>query len=490
MKLKNFMELCGLGLFAVAGASAFAASKSAAPVKADADTWMINATFNAKEIATWDGVDLDSFVFRCGVEGQGGWVEKSMSRSGADGVYNANVTFADSFSFSSVQIKFTQGGEDKYSLLYSASGSKESHYGNYYMAYSSWASGNNFNITLGTYIAPYFTYNDVTYHFDEDVANARYICRDVPISEVGDDIYYTFHYHNRWDYTGDTLTESTIANYFSDKGWQISDSWCVMRVTGTYDVILKNDGNDGGIIEFKLHEGPVNSYIYYVLENNTPTNDYIYSWGGSEQFGAWPGTKVTEVAGVSEVSGNGVMHFQGSETPKLIYKIPVIIGYPSGDSSFKWNNNYDWQSEGQPLVAGAAYWYTGPANADAGAAIDFIVTVEAKRNAATGYSVCNISAEDSAALVDAYGLLDDGVKAYVDSSSTYTHKRDGSEEEELVSFAVIMEQLAKQAGGSGSSASMNNLLGTNGTMVIVILATVATTLASVLLIVKFRKRSK
>ncbi len=190
------------------------------------------------------------------------------------------------------------------------------------------------------------------------------------------------------------------------------------------------------------------TYIYYVTGSTNTCNDYIYTFDGDKEFGNWPGTKITDVAGVQEV--HGVMSFQG--TAQNIYKIPFASA--SGDDGLIIHNNSGTQTVDMSLVSHSAYWFiTDPElvnyhNDDAGAALDLILNVEAKRNAVTAsgniaaYSICGISASDAASLYNTYYGLTSSVKTtYVDNSTTYTYNGTDTGNQTNVSFADIMVQL-------------------------------------------------
>lgn len=268
-----------------------------------------------------------------------------------------------------------------------------------------------------------------------------------------------------------------------------------LKSAGTYDVFIYNTYEDGGIMELKMHRAANETYVYYVLENNVATNDYIYAYGGSEQFGSWPGTKVAEVENVEVIFGNGVIHFQDKATSVLVYKIPVTIGYPTGDIFFKLNNNNDWQSEQRELKSRQAFWYTGDLSDSAAFAIEFLVAAEAIRNAAEDYSVCNVSKSDADTLVTRYISAGSYTQeTFIDCTKVLTHKKDGSEGEELVSYRDVMEELAKIAGRELPGSKYNNNTfefdSNNGILMIVIISTCvvsAIALGTLLILKKKRK---
>ena len=264
--------------------------------------------------------------------------------------------------------------------------------------------------------------------------------------------------------------------------------WLRLSETGTYDFVVY----DGHVSILK--HGSTETCIYYVSNSAEPTIDYIYSWGGSEQFGAWPGTAITAVTDVEELTGNGVIHFQGGETAKLIYEIPVTIGYPAGDTMFMFNNGGEVKSEERALVSEAAYWWEGPANVEAGDAIEFLKIAEAKRNAAADWSVCNVSKIDAEVIVNIYNGFDSEVaKTYIDCTTVYTWKDTSKTENVLWSYKSVVEQLGKIAeiAVNGSSLYYGDLAIVNNSSVAIIIIAVAASSAlmfSLLLIFKKKKQ--
>lgn len=494
MKIKHVVTSVALSLALGFGAVAgLVANKEAKAAKADSPkTWMMAISLNMSEPDTW-GSTLSDLQVVVKVDGSESWYH--MHETGVEHWWTVNISFTDSQEVTEYGFGFTQEGQGwKASNFVSTSQSKASHV--QHLARTTvgmtWTDGkwDSQNVSgVGTGEDLLYTFDPTgassgSIKMEEEPAKNRFIAKNLEALTA-------------WDYNFDIdfasldlykMVKDSSKSYLST----YADTWIQFKEVGNYDVVLTNEHSDGGVFEIIPHEGPDASFIYYVLEDNVATNDYIYAWGGSEQFGVWPGTKITEVTGYKEVTGNGVLHFEGSETPKLIYRIPVTIGYPTGDSQFKFNNNNDWESDARNLVGGAAYWYTGAANADAGEAIDFLVNAEEYRNDAEDYSVCNISASDAAILVAFYNVLDADVRAYIDSSSVWTHKRDRSEGNELVSYRIVMEQLAELAKVSlvGSSRIFNSSIGENSTMIIVIVIASVSAFAFTTLLVFKKKKHK
>ena len=409
-------------------------------------------------------------------------------------LYTVNYPYHSSKALNTVKFLFKEGGVDKWSEDVSLTPTNESIYHFTYDGHwDQGSSGDKWDVSVD----PYWNgsgrvqgggddsihNNGVNFTLDYATATGKVTYE---IIDASDNVQI---FLGKWGFGA--VRATSIAKYatnFNLNGFKMNE-------TGTYDFIWHNDYSDDGIIEIRKH-GTENTYIYYVLENDNETNDYIYSWGAAEQFGAWPGTQIKLVTNVEVVSG--VLHFQGGDAKK-IYKIPVTIGYPStGDTTFKFNNNDDWESDAFDLYAGAAYWYAGGANKNAGLAIDFLVYAEGIRNAAADYSVCNVSKANATLVVNAYNALDAGIReTYVDGTTVYTHKRDGSAGEELVAYRLVVEQLAKIAGVNIAGASPKPIVAgetttvNNATMIAIvsIIALVSISSMAVLIVIKKRKHN-
>ncbi|MBO6285953.1 MAG: InlB B-repeat-containing protein [Bacilli bacterium] len=198
-------------------------------------------------------------------------------------------------------------------------------------------------------------------------------------------------------------------------------------------------------------------YIYYVSDKDSETSNNIYSFGGDKEFGDWPGTLVTGVAGETEV--HGTLSFDGKS--RNIYRIPFAS--EAADTHIIFNGGGD-QTGDLPLAHKTAYWFESNgqirADADAGSAIEFLLEAESIRNAVTktggaiaDYSICGISSSNASSLCAKYKALTAEAKAYVDAAETYTYLDKTATDEGLVSYSDIMAQLALIAGVSLDSAS-------------------------------------
>ena len=454
MKLKRLFSVIGLGLFAAVSAGAGVALSSkpkAEPVKADGEKWMVTICFDnsiPEKSESWGYIDNQKVNF-WGTNVTYDASVQSFHQTGRDHFYAVNVVFESTQSVTGFQINFQEDGVKKESQdinIALDSGCNGRVYTFAFPAEVSWDDGKWSYYRFAGFDEPSGHFGGVSKNFTPDPETASYVLKDVVVDTSSsyyinlDPFCYSAHGNDDTYYVVRTDADYW-ENYFY--GWY-GENWIEIRSdqAGTYDFFITNEYKDGGVLDVKKHSDADSRYIYYVLENNTPTNDYIYTWGGSEQFGKWPGTKITDIVGVQEVTNSGVLHFQGSETPKLIYKIPVTTGYPVGDSDFKFNNGIvgegGVESAARPINGHSAYWWEGPANSDAGYSIDFLVAVEAKRNAVPAgeykqYSVCGISESDAQSLINTYQSLGTYMQeTYIDCTTVNTYKRDGSEGEELV----------------------------------------------------------
>lgn len=265
--------------------------------------------------------------------------------------------------------------------------------------------------------------------------------------------------------------------------------------TGTFDFFLYED-----TLSIRRYE-EYNGWIYFVSQSDIDDSDlYIYTYGGTEPFGAWPGTKVNEqyLPGLAEVDLCNGLHFQGQE--HKVFFIPVLMGYSTADHVIFHNNSGDeTKSIEFELVSGAAYWHYGTSpNEEAGSVLYILTHLQIKLQTSGLYdyggidlnnSVCAISSEDATMLYNLYDQLDDGVKtAYIDSSWVNTYTGNGDELGWRCLTEVFVE-LGKKAGLIPSSSSyLNSLIDNSAISTTIICIASSTTLALVLLLVFKRKR--
>ncbi len=513
MKLKRLFSVIGLGLFAAVSAGAGVALNSkpkAEPVKADGEKWMVTICFDntIPETSEWGYINNQKVNF-WGTDVTYEASVQSFHPTGTDHFYAVNVVFTSGQSVSGMQLSFEQDGVKKESQDITIALNSTCNGKVYSFAFPEapdWTGGKWSTTQIGGAFEPIGNFGGVQKDFLPDPETASYYCKDVDV-DTSSTYYLEFK-----PFTTDHLWNDTFAivrneasywsNYFDPNH---GDHYVEIDVDGTYDFFITNEFKEGGVLDVKRHSDADSRYIYYVLENDTPTNDYIYTWGGSEQFGEWPGKKITNIVGVQEVTGDGVLHFQGSETPKLIYKIPVTTGYPVGDSDFKFNNGIvgegNVSSAARPINGHSAYWWEGPANSDAGYSIDFLVEVEAKRNAVEAhgdikdYSVCGISESDAQTLINTYQSLGTYMQeTYIDCTTVNTYKRDGSKGEELVEYRYLIAEIARIAGVELGGAT-RTIVGTNGgaainstTLIAVISVIALVSVSSIVVLVVIKKR--
>jgi len=341
---------------------------------------------------------------------------------------------------------------------------------------------------------------DVTWHnFVLEPENRRYAVYDIEIAAQNKDII-------SFSYPGGAssvyFNPSEMFNKFAigctDKV-SSSSNWTYLNESGTYDVFIENDFDGEGIISIKKHAAPSESFIYYVTESASPTGDYIYSWGGSEQFGAFPGTSIASLVAsekAEEVTGNGVIHFQGGETAKLVYRIEITKGYPVGDLMFMFNNGTsEYKSAEREIVLDQAYWWTGSYNIEAAQALNFLINAESYRNGADDYSVCNVSAVNATFIVGQYDAMSDEIKEiYIDCSTVYTWSDSTKTGNKLWAYKDVVAQLRKiaEAAATDSSGLANignhNQIQNSDTVVAIIVIVAFASISAIAMLVVIKKR--
>ena len=465
MKMRKLFATLALSLFAFASVgAAFLAAPKASEVKADPEPWMTQFVLNANNVSEWGGIDLNSFRLKVWKDGSYESTVKDVAihKLTSDNYYTYNMVFDADYSYDRIQFYFYQNSEAKYSAVENKAQDASSNVPSIYCsATGTWDSGAGvWNASFSSSIVSSYLIFDnedpathETYSFVPDFSDSLMIASSVVVTDVNlanryGSISILGAPDTGWGLTYDVIRESSRSLITGNAG----SSWFGFKAAGTYDFIFHNSYSDGGVVEIREHVAPVSTYIYYVTQADALVSDYIYSWGGSKQFTGFPGTPIASVVGVKDITHLGRLHFQGDEVGKRIYKIPVTIGYPTGDNVFEFNNGkskYEeggWESETFDLVAGAAYWYTGGANANAGLALDFFELAEDIRwSSSESHSVCEISSSNAAKIVNAYKALDADIKTtYINNTTVYTLRRDGQTGEELVSYRVVVEELAKK----------------------------------------------
>lgn len=277
------------------------------------------------------------------------------------------------------------------------------------------------------------------------------------------------------------VPDSIVKSGYHFEGW-FTDANCQTKYT---DSTVSANMNLYG----KYTSLTVDSYVYYITGvSSNPIFTHVYFFGEyNNNDNQWPGTALSSYA--SEI--HGVFSFENNL--QLIYKIPVPsvaeFSFILNDGS---NNAQTHDVKGTP---GAGYWfwlkdgeskYSWSVNADAGAAIDLIVDVEAKRNAVSAsgnilsYSICGISSSDAATLYNRYLALSANAKGFVDRSTTYTYSGayDGTivPSEENVYYYDIMVQLRAIAVKGNQTVNDAKLIveinAGNSTLVVVTIASI------------------
>ena len=472
-----------LPTFALAGlmgasllAGAVFSSNNKVVAQADSgDTWMFAAVFDASTIPNSYRDQCHDFQFH--VWGTNVDETFNMHSLGVEDVYTVNCSFNNDQAVTGGQFIFYQGSAKKESVDASFGYNKDSDFMGTmkwkFKEENGWPNG-KFELAGQAWSRIQYTYKGNQADFTADPVNNRFIFSDVLVEES--DVWSSvinICFGGTWNYTFDMIgSKEYVASG--------SNNWFYFNAAGTYDIIIANQYSEGGVVQLKKHGSPEASYVYYVTGSNDPTTHYIYSFGNGtdKQFGNWPGTLITAITDVEEVTDNGVMHFQGGD-PKLIYKIPVNVGgYPNGDDHIIVHDGNGSQTANMLLVPGSAYWWSTDVdyhNDDAGLALDFLVAAEAKRDAATykglNFSICGISQADATALYNAYMALDPMIRStYVNGTTVYTYtKKDGSESG-MVRYDAIMNQLAFNYNLGNQSAPLLTLFNEENKSFYIVLA--------------------
>ena len=254
------------------------------------------------------------------------------------------------------------------------------------------------------------------------------------------------------------------------------------------------------------HDG----YVYYVadIEGDTPTPNTIYSYGGHNEFGSWPGMAITSVG--TDVHGSlGFEGYAAYGYTRHIYKIPYTTAFNDTHIIIVYNGGTDSggsQTADMTLVNKGTYWWESTTgNTDAGKAIDFLVEAEDIRNNASfktlSHSVCGISKTNAATLVGKYDNLGGGA-AYVDRSYTYTYDPTKSADEQVVSptetavsYASIIAKLREIANGTEpnlnprSISLFGDIDNSTPIMLVVIISVVSLTVVGGYIFLKRRKEN-
>lgn len=519
MKIKNIFSVIGLGLFAavsVGAGVALAKSAKAEPVNADANTWMVRFQLDLGSCSP----SSPSSVFPAenqvdGVRfhywGDGGVDEtvrasKMFARFEHD-YYAINVSLADSQTINGAQWILEQRGiGDKYSIditqfgdsLVTSLNKDTTVAGLQYQFDNVWTEVNpgDWHWALLKDEGDFTTYYKADIGVDEhtypvlqkEPANNVFAIRNLTLSATDG---VSFETENGVMFSSNCRGLLDAASLEFVGGDQPNWFWLY---GGTYDIILASDC-------MKIRKHVDDYYAVYLIGVEDDVWVYTFGENGYEQFGEFPGTQLSAIAGKSDVKGD--LHFQGSDFG--LWTLDVYIGYPKADHMIlSYKNEYGIvanQSADMLLVPESAYYFSDVEdyyNDDASAALNFLSYAEEYRLGATNESICNISESNAKLIVNKYNLLsDDQREIYVDSTTVNTHKRDGSEGKEYVSYRLVMEQISAIAGidlegGSGRNISspIANATSVDSTTLIAVVSIVAfISLSSigVMLVIKKRK---
>ncbi len=499
MKRKLFASislsaLLGIGLFAGL------ANKPAQEVKADSETWLASAYFDAGDTIDWEGVEEDSYFVH--VWGDGGYdVMHEMHRMCRDWTVNIfMVTFpmTDAQNVNGAQFIINQG-EFKYSNDLAVELRKDG-YTTFMSSYVTWEQGAQKwtanTVTRGN--EPYGWMNGTYFSFVQDVDKRSYVVKNKEVpANAGFELRMTPT--NSSEYTS-PVVRTTSTGYVN----MTANNQFVIRQAGTYDFYFYNIF-ERGTLEIKKHEDNTQGYIYYVTQSSSATNDYIYSYSTYNDvkgFGNWPGTKISEIEGVEALfadsqdfkfNHSNYLDNGGYSMNRVVYKIPVTVGYPNNPNMLILNNGSDLQTDDLEIWSGSAYIWkngVGRVNAYDGQALDFILEAEQYRKSASNSSVCNMSVEDAYDLYGMYLALMEDAKAIVDQCEVYTWTDKTYTAKANFSYAKVMEKVGIISGRIvPNSLKLGNFSSENSaTIVVVIIASIGAVIAGGLYVMTRKKK--
>jgi hypothetical protein len=207
------------------------------------------------------------------------------------------------------------------------------------------------------------------------------------------------------------------------------------------------------------------SYVYFSAPSGW-TSCYAYTFGGTTQFGSWPGAKVSDVTDGVNYKGKDLASGSG------IYRIGYLAS--ANDTTIIFNNNSGNQTANLTLAAGTFYKLTDASTGDAGsgaaAAVVYDLNVARRSVAASGGilagSLCGISKAKATSLVAEYDNLDAAYKLYVDAATDYTYKYDDTSNKVDVSCYWMVQQLRVIAASGSGTASISNTIAENNGLII------------------------
>jgi len=224
-------------------------------------------------------------------------------------------------------------------------------------------------------------------------------------------------------------------------------------------------------------------YCKYQTVTSSPTtvyftntgwdNTYVYSFGGQNQFGNWPGAQITTLTNGATLNGIGA-----------VYKAELHSEY--GDDHVIFNDGTGGtagvaQTNNMVVTADACYQLndaneaTGNIDLGSAAAVVYDINYYRCNVVASGSiledSVCGIGKNDAASLIASYDALNATAKAYVDNSTDYTYNYQDTAGSAIdISYVDIIAQLRLLAvDGSSSSTILSGVVNSNPAIILAIL---------------------
>lgn len=505
MKLKKLLSVVGLGLFAmtsVGAGVALAKAPDAKAAKADDELWMFRVQFDAREMDTW-GDPCSNYCFHCWGDG---WFNtyslqfmNGASSNKGRNVYATNIVLPTSKSVTGAKFICTQNDDYKESkdLSFTIDSSATELVREWY--YTSWTEAKWDATARPAETAPVF-FNETKSTSQSFVANpemARFECKNVAI---GDDY---IHFDLIDNYSISVLTATTLEDFGTNGSDYLATCWYKLNSTGTFNFYLYGESEGNGQMVVQKEGGKSTSYMYYISGEDGESENYIYTHGGVKQFGNWPGTHVTDIVGVVDVTKDHILHFQ--DNMHRVYRIPVVVGC-DGDSLVIVNHpGSSAESASKSIMLGGAFTWNDDFDFVKGLALELLYSIETVRNSVAAdpekgikqYSICGITKTQAEGFVSSYNDAALGAtgRALVDSSTVLTYKRNGEAGSEMVSYHYVMEELAAIAKMNleGSTPRpttiLNETIAENGAMiaVVAVIAIVSLSSLAVLLVIKKRK---
>lgn len=501
MTLKKLFSCIGLGLFAVAsvsaGAIAFAKGPRAEKAVAEGeDDTMCTVIIDMGEATGYDGFHSPEVHY---LDETTSTIDKyQMLHQLTGNYYTGTLTYrsADQV-IDSIEFLFKQG-EDKFSTRLSITPVPSNVA--VFAFNPEWTpdpgDGGRYEWTLtktSDFSAPRFQYygsgvNNFTKTFTADVQTRCYKATFEIVPDGFDPDNLGQIYFGAWGLgvlrqaSIDAYTESFSLNSFG------------FAFSGKFDLIIYDDYADGGVMSLKLYS-ETREYIYLVGYDITEdTAIYTFGEGGVEEFGAFPGKRLKNVAGAEEIHGD--LKFQGEEYN--IWRVELDMNYPKADHLILAQiNEYDvvgTQTANMALVRHSAYWFSNEAeyhNDLAGASLDFLFHAEEVRKAATDQSTCEVSKEQATSIVNDYMSLGGFMQeTYIDCTKVNTWVDDTYTDKKDYSYREVIEELARIAEiDLSGSKYMNTKTQINNTALVITVASIsAMAIAACVAFVVIRKK--